>query len=138
MLKLRFAGLYVLLAMAGLWSAGDVRSQDITKENVANSPLYFPNVDKNKDGYLSRSEVPKGLHDLRTHFDQYDQNHDHRLSAAEYSDYLTAMVAGACNSNLQSAKNPNCSGNPGVQGSLPGNNFGRPVIALPPPPQQSH
>lgn len=136
MQKPRFAGLCLVLAIAGSWSTGVVLAQDITKDNVANSPLYFPNIDKNKDGYLSRSEVPKELHDLRTHFDQYDQNHDHRLSSAEYSSYLTAMVAGACNSNLQTAKNPNCSGNPGVNGSLPRNNISKPVMTL--PTQQSH
>jgi len=135
----KFMGLRATLAIAGLLLAFAVAAQNVTKENVTNSPLYFPHIDKNHDDYLSRSEVPKELRDLRTHFDQYDQNHDHRLSAAEYSNYLTALVAGACNSNLQSAKNPNCNGSPGVMGSLPGHNFGQPIRGpVSPPPPPSH
>jgi hypothetical protein len=138
MKKLKFAGLSIALAIIGSSLCVAVAAQSITKDNVANSPLYFPNVDKNHDDFISRSEVPKDLHDLRTHFDQYDDNHDHRLSAAEYSNYLTAMVAGACNSNLQSAGNPNCNGAPGVAGQLHGGNFGQPVRGVVTPPQSSH
>jgi len=133
----RFFGFGIALATIGLSLTLSVAAQG--DMNVTNSPLYFPNIDKNHDNFLSRSEVPKDLHDLRTHFDQYDQNHDHRLSAGEYSNYLTALVAGACNSNLQSAKNPNCNGSPGVMGSIPGNNFGQPVRGpVGPPPPPSH
>lgn len=135
----RFVGFRIALAITGLSLALAVVAQSVTKDNVENSPLYFPHIDKNHDNYLSRSEIPTELHDLRTHFDQYDQNHDHRLSAAEYSSYLTALVAGACNSNLQSVKNPNCNGSPGVIGALPGNNFGQPIRgAVSPPPPPSH
>jgi hypothetical protein len=107
------AALFFAVAFAGLAMPVVAKAQA-----VSDSPLAFANADKNHDGFMSRSEVPKDLHDLRAHFDQYDQNHDHRLSEGEYGDFLTAMVAGACHSNLQGAKNPNCQGMPGAMGGI--------------------
>ncbi|MEP6899687.1 MAG: EF-hand domain-containing protein [Rhodanobacter sp.] len=105
------AGFFIALALAGLATSVFAAGQA-----ASDSPLAFVNADKNHDGSISRSEVPKELNDLRAHFDQYDENHDHRLSQQEYGGFLTAMVAGACQSNLQGAKNPNCQGTPGVLG----------------------
>lgn len=110
--------------LAGLFVAGlSVSLSGVTVSAVAadtapDASLVFANADKNHDGFISRSEVPKDLHDLRAHFDQYDENHDHRLSEQEYAGYLTAMVSGACQSNLQGAKNPNCQGMPGAMGGV--------------------
>ncbi|WP_189439823.1 EF-hand domain-containing protein [Rhodanobacter panaciterrae] len=111
-------------------------AQSITPENVTSSPLYFPNIDKNHDGFISRSELPKDLHDLRAHFDQYDLNKDHRLSSAEYSTYLKTLAAGACNSARQSTTEANCSQTSGM-GSQPDARPDMGTVYLPPPPPPS-
>ena len=78
--------------------------------NPADSPLYFRNVDKNHDGSIGRSEVPQELNDLRAHFDLYDINHDHRLSEAEYVNYLRTLGSAACRNDKY--MNQNCGVSP--------------------------
>lgn len=126
----------IALAMVASSPFVAVAAQSITPENVSNSPLYFPNIDKNHDGFISRSELPKELHDLRAHFDQYDVNQDHRISPAEYSAYLKKLVAGACNSARQSATEANCSQTSGMtgMGSQPDATPDMGTLRLPPPP----
>lgn len=101
------------LAMVAASSLVGVAAQTVTAANASSSPLYFPNMDKNHDGLLSRSEVPKEAHELRVHFDQYDLNKDHRISVAEYSAYLKSVAAssGACNSTQKGLADPNCDRN---------------------------
>lgn len=100
MKKFGFATLCAALLIAG-FSSARVSAQDTAPAvNPADSPLYFPHVDKNHDGSIGRSEVPKDLTDLRTHFDQYDANHDHRLSEAEYAGYLSTLGSSACRDDI--------------------------------------
>jgi len=63
----------------------------------------FDELDKNHDGFISRSEVPKEMNDLRSHFDQYDQNHDHRLSRGEFMAAVAALDAKACTEDQKMA-----------------------------------
>jgi len=85
--------------MLGLLASMTVSAQDAASTDPTDSPLYFPKLDKNHDGQLGRSEIPKELSQLRAHFDQYDTNHDHRLSENEYANYLSVAGQGACSSN---------------------------------------
>lgn len=101
--KFGFATLCIALAIAGISISGAVSAQNAVSKDAKDSPLYFPNVDKNHDGSIGRSEVPKDLHDLRTHFDQYDVNHDHRLSEGEYVAYLGTLNQGACRENVHTS-----------------------------------
>lgn len=103
MKKFGFAALCTALAVAGLSLSASVSAQAAPAANPADSPLYFPNVDKNHDGSIGRSEVPKDLSDLRTHFDQYDANHDHRLSEAEYVGYLRTLGSAACRDDIHTS-----------------------------------
>jgi hypothetical protein len=86
----------VAIVFAGLGVTADVAAQALAPASAANSPLYFPTVDKNHDGSISRSEVPKELAALRTYFDQYDVDHNHRLSATEYTAFLSTLSQDAC------------------------------------------
>lgn len=94
----RFA-LFFVVATAGSSVAVNAAAQAVPQANPADSPLYFPNVDKNRDGMISRSEVPGELKALHMHFDQYDADHDHRLSEAEYVAFLTTLNQTACREN---------------------------------------
>lgn len=98
-----FTPFCIAVAFAGLFASSAVLAQDGAAKDAKDSPLYFANVDKNGDGSIGRSEVPKELHDLRTHFDQYDVNHDHRLSKAEYVSFLATLNQGACRENDHTA-----------------------------------
>jgi hypothetical protein len=114
-----------VLAIAGVALSGLGMAQD-----ASDSPLAFANADKNGDHYLSRSEVPAQLHDLRAHFDQYDANHDHRLSIDEYRTYLNSVVAGGCKSEVEDAKNPQCR-------DFANRGMDTPQMVPPPPPPQT-
>jgi hypothetical protein len=79
-------------SLFALTCAGSALAQDAAKD-AAKDPLSFEVADANHDGFLSRSEVPKQLNDLRAHFAQYDKDGDHRLSRSEYEDALVATRA---------------------------------------------
>lgn len=49
----------------------------------------FDTLDTNGDGRLTRAEVPADMHDLRTHFRDYDRDHDGKLSPPEYGMYAS-------------------------------------------------
>jgi hypothetical protein len=98
--KFGFVTFCAVMAMAGGPLSSAVSAQEAAVENPAASPLYFPNVDKNGDGVVSRSEIPKELPELRAHFDQYDANRDHRLSEGEYVNYLTTLGSRACREDV--------------------------------------
>lgn len=88
------------LAAAQLSSTPVANAQVVASMNPADSPLYFSNADKNHNGSIVRSEVPLELQDLRTHFDLYDANHDHRLSEPEYVSYLRTLGSAACHDDV--------------------------------------
>jgi|GEM_PF-5944954 len=100
MKKFGFATFCMILAVGGASLSSPVSAQDAAAGNPTDSPLYFTNVDKNGDGAISRSEVPKDLPELRAHFDQYDANHDHRLSQGEYVSYLSTLGSKACRDDI--------------------------------------
>ncbi len=113
MKRVKASGFLLVLMLAGLGASASVFAQ-----SASDSPLAFVNVDKNHDGLVSRSEVPKELHDLRSHFDQYDSDANHRLSEGEYAGYLVAASSGACQKTMQGAGNPNCGGASAVGGDM--------------------
>lgn len=47
----------------------------------------FDRLDADHNGQLSRGELPKDMHDLRSHFLEADWNHNGQLSAQEYLMY---------------------------------------------------
>lgn len=51
----------------------------------------FLALDRNDDGFLTRSELPVGMAILRAQFDRYDGNHDHRLSYSEFANYTDVV-----------------------------------------------
>ncbi len=108
----------MVLAIFASSSCFTVEAETVTADNVKSSPLYFPSVDKNHDGFLSRSEIPKSMHDLRVDFNRYDGNGDHRLSPAEYSNFLRKLAAGnqaVCGNGNQQLADPNCGGSRELQ-----------------------
>lgn len=50
----------------------------------ARKVYYFSKLDRNHDGQLSRSEIPKDMRNLRLHFIQADWNENGKLSPEEY------------------------------------------------------
>lgn len=80
--------------------AGRMRPQPYatypSASEIASSPLYFGNLDRNHDGLLSRSEIPKALRDLSAHFDQYDVDQNHRIDSSEYADFMQNTAYGNC------------------------------------------
>lgn len=110
MKKYGFVTFCLISMTAGLVTSDFAVAQNITPENAKNSPLYFANVDKNGDGSIGRSEVPKELSGLRANFAQYDLDHDHRLSEHEYVTYLKTMGQGACRENAHTESK--CSSSP--------------------------
>lgn len=74
--KLVFLASAMTLAMGGAYAAD--------KQAKANSAEPgFNNLDKNHDGYISRSEA-RADKDLAKKFKEADTNHDGKLSRAEY------------------------------------------------------
>lgn len=59
-------------------------TQSGTAQNKNAKMLTMRQADKNKDGYISRSEAEASVA-LTKQFDALDTNHDGRLSAAEYA-----------------------------------------------------
>lgn len=67
-----------------------------TKTAGASGTPSFGEVDKNHDGKVVRSEIPKdveALKQLRTHFREADQDGNGSLSEQEYQQYLTANTS---------------------------------------------
>lgn len=48
---------------------------------------FFPMLDKNHNGKLSRAEIPTDMHELRRRFAEADFDEDGQLSAQEYVMY---------------------------------------------------
>jgi|GEM_PF-6022304 len=76
---------------------GVLAKYDMTEQELKASPLFFDNLDRNHDGYLSRSEVPKStLHELYMHFNDYATN-GQRLDRARYELYVDWHIGqGSC------------------------------------------
>lgn len=87
-----------VIGLAPVRAQQTVSSQDtyylqrIPGTRKARRVYYFNRLDRNGDGGLSRSELPRDMHDLRGHFMQADWDHNGRLSAQEYVMYRQHTV----------------------------------------------
>lgn len=75
---------------------GNMGAQSASSDSSA-APS-FDELDKNHKGSLGRSDIPKdveALKQLRAHFGEADQDHNGRLSPAEYNTYIAAKPPGA-------------------------------------------
>ncbi len=63
--------------------------QRVAGTNKIRRVYIFERLDANHDGELSRSEVPRDMHDLRAHFIEADWSGNGRLSPDEYRMYHT-------------------------------------------------
>lgn len=71
-------------------------SQTEAERAGASGTPSFGEVDKDHDGKVVRSEIPKdveALKQLRAHFREADQDGNGSLSADEYQRYITANTA---------------------------------------------
>jgi len=69
-----------------------------TTSSESGTAPSFDELDKNHKGSLSRGDLPKdvdALKQLRAHFGEADQDHNGRLSPAEYNTYVGAKPPGA-------------------------------------------
>jgi hypothetical protein len=69
-----------------------------TTSSASGGAPSFDELDKNHKGSLGRSDLPKdveGIKQLRAHFGEADQDHNGRLSPAEYNTYVAAKPPGA-------------------------------------------
>lgn len=101
-MQVRKAGWWVGVSLM-LATMGHAAIAQETKPAAPAEAHDFDDLDKNHDGVISRSEVPKDMGELRAHFDQYDGNHDHRLSRGEYMAALQSIAAGACRDDQKMA-----------------------------------
>jgi len=62
---------------------------------AARQPPTLGEVDRNRDGKLSRSEIPVELRLLRARFADFDTNHDGYLEAGEVAAYIARSGGGA-------------------------------------------
>jgi Ca2+-binding EF-hand superfamily protein len=63
-------------------------------QSTDNAKPAFAQIDKNHDGRLTRSEIPKTMHDLRSHFTTVDKDGNGSLSTEEYEAYDAPVVGG--------------------------------------------
>jgi hypothetical protein len=75
-----------ICALAPGWAA-DKSDDEKNKPNISNATrsedLTFANLDKNKDGYISKAEAAADPA-LAKDFDKFDLNNDGKLNRAEY------------------------------------------------------
>jgi Ca2+-binding EF-hand superfamily protein len=72
----------MVAAPATAASASATAGQHQTVDEAA--AAMFAQLDVNKDGYIDRTEVPRG-HPLRAHFAMSDANRDGKLSRREFA-----------------------------------------------------
>ena len=75
-----------VFAAASAQSSGNASSKDQKPEPSFNT------LDKNHDGRITRSEVPRYMHALRRDFHRYDRDGNGSLSRQEYQAYLHKTV----------------------------------------------
>lgn len=84
----------VLIAMAAAMTASSsVGAQDAS---VGGTLHMFDDLDTNHDGGISRSELPRDLIQIRTHFSDYDKDGNQRLSRDEYQMALVLSANRGC------------------------------------------
>jgi Ca2+-binding EF-hand superfamily protein len=78
-MKSKVFSILVVMVLAGLgWAAVPVQAAE------REQPLPFSEVDKDKDGYISRDEA-KDLPSLTKNFSLLDKSGDDRISKEEYA-----------------------------------------------------
>lgn len=83
-------------SMSGSSTTGSTASSDTSATGQpASVPRQFRRLDKNKDGFIEKSEAKRSK-DLANNFDQYDTDHDGKLSLSEWqAAHGMAGVAGS-------------------------------------------
>jgi Ca2+-binding EF-hand superfamily protein len=92
--------LFFLVAAALALAVGASYAEDKVGRDK-NDP-GFNNLDKNKDGYISKSEA-KGNPTLYKNFKQADTNGDGKLSRAEYLTAMTKQDASTAKNKIEGA-----------------------------------
>src|SRR5689334_7886242 len=92
--------LFFLVAAALALAVGSGYAEDKVGRDK-NDP-GFNNLDKNKDGYISKSEA-KGNPTLYKNFKQADRNGDGKLSRAEYLTAMTKQDATTAKNKVENA-----------------------------------
>lgn len=83
-------------------SSGSTRDQSSTSgmsssDSDMSVPKQFQKLDKNKDGMISKDEAKRSK-DMSAHFDDYDTDHDGRISVSEWKAHATSGAAGVSGS----------------------------------------
>ena len=79
---------------------------DTKKDAKADNDPGFNKLDKNNDGYLSRSEASKNPY-LVKHFKEADKNGDGKLSRTEYLQIMTKKDVSALKNKVTGDKDGN-------------------------------
>lgn len=96
--------LFFLVAAALALAVGSAYAEDKIGKD-ANDP-GFRALDKNKDGYISKSEA-KGNPTLYKNFKQADKNNDGKLSRTEYLEAMTKQDAKTAKNKVEGAMSKN-------------------------------
>jgi len=85
----------------------------------------FKALDKDRDGYISRSEAKRNP-TLSKNFKQADKNHDGKLSRAEYLEAMTKQDANTAKNKIEGAmdRNTNRDAGTGSSATNPGTSSG--------------
>jgi len=122
---MRFAqSMFFLVAAAMALAVGSVRAEDKIGKD-ADDP-GFNALDKNNDGYLSRTEAA-GNKTLVKKFKQADKNGDGKLSRAEYLAAMTAQDLGTAKKKVSNAmhKDKDRNAATGASGAPAGDKVGK-------------
>jgi len=85
---MKFAKTLVIGISTFALGIGGALAADSTKDSKKQSDPGFNKLDKNNDGYLTRSEASKNPY-LVKHFKEADKNGDGKLSRTEYLAVMT-------------------------------------------------
>lgn len=76
-------GFCIAVGWAGAALPGTQAARDTVVSRMAQADRRFDELDRNRDGYLSRDEAGEA-HELDTRFSELDVNNDGKLSRDEY------------------------------------------------------
>jgi Ca2+-binding EF-hand superfamily protein len=114
--------LFFLVAAVLALAVGSAYAEDKIGKD-ANDP-GFKALDKDRDGYISRSEAKRNP-TLFQNFKQADKNHDGKLSRSEYLEAMTKQDASTAKNKIEGAMDRNKNEPGAATGSTnPGTNTG--------------